>query len=382
MKLICSIYYVKFMILKNITSSLILSVVLLASLLSGLVFGVSAVQAQTEPLGIVYCPINGEISANFENPAKERLVDNLLLDKVRIVNSSEYTFGGVRLGLAVYQSVLDDVPTYWMVLPEEHQVLPKSSLFIPVAADLSGLPAGEYELKVFAVQGDETTLLGSMLRNAQNVSSITLDKTSEQTRDISVLVSVNEQDYQGQTIVLGEEELIEVIIKTTNHNNFPVIDYQMLGVVAQGDTPLGTAVRAETLDAVTIVPGRSRITGVNDRYVERGKYTVFAGLIGNGALNPLVAVPVQIADTIGNTSWSYVSQVGLSTYPLQDGSQVIACVENVGANEGTRLIHELLGVQFIITDQSKELGADIILSTDDKENYFTFIETALEYGKY
>lgn len=369
------------MFLQKIVPTLILLNVLLVSMLGALFLAplevsarlISPVTEESDSLETKTCPIEGSVWASFKNNEGNLYVEDVFYNEIELTNNSAYTFGGVRLGVGVYKSSLDTVPAYWTILPEEYLLLPNLPLSIAAEIDLSILPAGEYTIKVFSMQGDETALLGAILRDVEQTEGVTIVKSTPKKSDVSVSVTVNNQLYNGQAITLEGREPISVQIKTKNGNSLPLLGSSMLGVITQGEVPLGTAVRVDKLDGVKLIPGGTRATDLNDRFVEGGKYSVYAGLVNPNILSPLVKVKVVASESEYEGSWSYISKVGLSSYPLQVDSEVVACVNNIGANEDREQFTEPLGVEVILTAKTGESFTKKMNSIEaGTGNYFYF----------
>lgn len=369
------------MISKNIISILILLTIFLTSTLGVFIYQpllatanlfsteVEAVASTTSNT----CPIEGSVWASFNNAEDKTYVEDIFYSEIVLTNDTTYTLGGERLVVAVYKSSLSTVPSYWTVLSDEYMLLPKTSLSIVNDLDLSVLPAGEYKVKVFSIQGDETALLGAVLRDTAEVDGVTLIKSTPKKSDVSILVTVNDQVYEGKPIIFKERTPLAVQIKTKNNNNLPLVGSSMLGVVTQGNVPLGTAVRIGKLDVVKLIPGGTRVTSLTDNFVEGGKYTVYAGLVSPNAFSPLVEVPVIVSESEYEGSWSYVSRIGLSNYPLQLDSDVVACISNIGSNKGRDLFSEPLGLKLTLSTEAGEIFAKKLNSLEaDTDNYFIF----------
>ncbi len=335
---------------------------------------VPSVSAQNSVENYPSCPIIGEISADFTSDNDAYQVEDTFYETVLITNyDSNYTIAGVQVALAIYESDIDVVPLYWTVLPETYQIYPDMTLQAPVAIDLSSVSFGEYVIKVFAVQGDYSDVLGGVLHDIENTEGKTLIKSTAKSSGISVALSVNGQSEKGQAISLSAREPIELSIVTSNEGTLPLTNSYMVGVITQGAVPLGTALRVDKFDSVGLIPSRSKVTVVNDRFVEGGLYTAYAALVTENAFQSLVSNSINVGVDGGGYFGSHISVVGLSDYPLQPDSEVIVCVNNLGANHQAGLFMELLGVEFKLDSGDGEVVNSKVFS--DKamtKNYFTF----------
>lgn len=360
------------MTLKNIVSFVSLSTIV-AITAAVVLWQAPVVSAQTNPTTPNFCPIENEVSADFAGVTETYTVESEFFERIQISNFSSYTLAGVKVALAAFSSTNDTIPSFWTVLEDEYQLLPDSTIEVPVNLDLSAMPAGEYTLKVFTIQGDETAALGSVLHNAEATEGVVLVKSATKTNDVAVQVVVNEQNANdGRTINLDPGEAIDVKIETRNNNKLPLLGNSMFGVITEGEVPLGAAVRVDIIDPITLIPNGTASTEIMEPFVEGGELTVYAGSIDPTALRPLLVIPVK-TDTEGGGSWAYVSQVGLSDYPLQTDSSVVACVKYIGVEQDVDRFLELLGVQFTLSPERGEVVSKKVTTEDiDTLNYFSF----------
>lgn len=367
------------MILQKITTTLTLSAILFFSTFGFLFVQPTPVAAMTDASGAQVCPITGSLSARFEgNSAEVRTVEDRLSERVVLRNISAYTLGGIRLGVGVYEAAVGATPDYWTVLPDVLTIGADDELKHQLNLDLSALPAGQYQVRVFAIQGDETAVLGAALLDDGQASSIEVVKSTPQASFVTVSLEVGGQVSQGQTLVMPDRSHLTVKAVTANKNDKPLLNNSRMDtVITQGKVPLGTAVRQSKLDSVKLVPGTARITELVDRNVEWGEYTVYAALISDNIMQPLVFAPVRIGDgkVGGKDFWPYVSKVGLSDYPLKADSEVVACIDYVGKDKTPLRFLEFMGVDFTFSDNKGE-GEDAtsrLVSTEvDTNNYFVY----------
>jgi len=367
------------MILQKITTTLTLSAILFFSTFGFLFVQPTPVAAMTDASGAQVCPITGSLSARFEgNSAEVRTVEDRLSERVVLRNISAYTLGGIRLGVGVYEASVGAMPDYWTVLPDVFTIGADDELKHQLDLDLSALPAGQYQVRVFAIQGDETAVLGAALLDNGQAKALTVVKSTPQASLVTVSVEVSGQVSQGQTLIMPDRSHLNVKIVTANKNDKPLLNNsRMDAVVTRGRVPLGAAVRKSTLDSVKLVPKTSRVTEMVDRNVEWGEYTVYAALISDNILQPLVSVPVRIGENNvgGKDFWPYVSKVGLSDYPLKADSEVVACIDYVGNDKTPLRFLEFMGVDFTFRDTKggEDVAANRLISTEvDTNNYFVY----------
>lgn len=296
------------------------------------------------------CPIVGEINSSFSQKSDQVVkVEDTFFETISVTNDTNYTMAGVRVAVVAYFDGTE-VPAFWTMLPEVHQLQPKMSKVLPVEINLKTLPAGQYVFKVFATQGDEVAMLGKIINDNFNLKGLSVIKSDSQTDNLSISTAVNGTKYTGQTIVIPKYSDINAAIETINSNELPLLNSSLVAVITQGKVPLGAAVRVEKKELVTLVPQAKRLTKLTDLHVEGGEYTVYVALTNEGLLQfqPISSVPVKVADTEGESSWAYVSKVGLSDYPLKIDSEVVACVNYVGQEKNSDLFLEPLELNFTL----------------------------------
>jgi len=358
----------KYLVSTTITIPLLLSIVF-----GGLILSPVAAQAQTDAAAnALSCPIDSALTIWMNGPEGTLEVNDFLSLSATMVNNSSYTLGGVRVGVAIYDR--SEKLSHWMVLDEMRQLPPQTTIEIPIDLDLTTLPAGSYKIAVYAVQGDETALLGTMLNDSmQPIKFLTIKKLSEQKAATTITVSVNEEKFTGQPLLLAEVEPLTVTIVTKNESVVPLLESTMLAVLTEGEVTLGTAVRSDKLDSVKLIPKGTRTTTLKDVLANGGTHTVYAALITKGIVQPVVKVPVIVVEeTVG--VWSYISQIGLSDHPLRTDSEIVACVGTVGENNVKGRFTELLGLTFEVEKEGKILTTETIYTTDvTTSNYVTYV---------
>lgn len=338
---------------------------LLSIVFSGLVVSPAIAQAQTDALS---CPIDSALAIWLNGSEEVLEVNDFLSLSATMVNNSSYTLGGVLVGVAIYDR--SEKLSHWMVLDEERQLPPQTTIEIPVDLNLATLDAGFYKIAVYVMQGDETALLGSMLNGSiQPIKFLTIKKLSEQKAATTISISVNEEKFTGQPIVLTKVEPLTVTIVTKNESPVPLLESSMLAVLAEGEVPLGTAVREDKLDSVKLIPKGTRTTVLKDVLANGGTHTVYAALVTKGTVQPVVKVPVIVGEeTTG--AWSYISQIGLSDYPVRTDSQIVACVGTFGENSVQGRFAEPLGLTFEVEREGKILTTETIYTSDVATNNF------------
>ncbi|MEK7639145.1 MAG: hypothetical protein AAB388_03225 [Patescibacteria group bacterium] len=339
------------MILKKISAGILLT---FCSSLLLYAPSVSTVHAETtagadESLSL--CPIGGNLSAVIIGQEAEQMVGDSWNDYVSITNQSEFTLGGVRIGVAVYQREDDTVPAYFVVLPDELTLRAHELIEIPFSLTTTSVVPGTYAYRVFVIQGNETTLLGHALNTAKKQSAGTLIKQGVASSPVVITAKINDVAVaKGKTVALTLGTPVSASVQTTNKATLPLIDSEIRLVLTEGAVPLGTAVTSEKSDSVRLIPGATRTTEFSERFFVGGRYTLYATLHTANTLQPLVSVPIEFRGTTGNTTFNYVSVIGLSDYPVQRDSSLVACFDVVGGDDGTLAPTDPIALRFVLTD--------------------------------
>jgi hypothetical protein len=244
------------------------------------------------------------------------------------------------------------------------------------------MAAGDYVVKVFTAQGDETAVLGSTLLNSGSLEQIKISKSTPAEKNIPITVMVGEETYAGETIVLEQGQPIDVEIKTQNQNELPLLGNSVLAVISAGDMPLGTAIRVDKTEDITLIPGSQRLTKLFDPLLEGGDYYIYATAIDPNALQGLEVVPVSVVDTQNDAGGSYISQIGVSEYPITPGTEVVACVDFFGNHDQAQRFPEPLAAEFSIALAGEEKANHYVTTSDtEADDYFAFIP-ALSSGDF
>ena len=293
------------------------------------------------------CPIDGFAIAEIASEENIR-IDTELEATINLKNTSQYTLGGVRVGLAIYSTESQIIPDYWFV-SEQKQLAAGEVAELPLQIDATALPAGEYVLRSFTMQGDAGAVLGAILRGDSD-DTVSLTKSTQTGSQINIALTVNDTQTDGQTIEVADGEDIEVTAVVQNNNTLPLLSSSLVTVVSQGDIPLGAAVREMSSESVKLVPNGTRTVTLTDRFTETGKYSVYAGLVTENAFQPVVYAPLRVGDGVATDSWAYVSKVGVSTEALLPSSEIVGCFNYLGAQEESSSLFETLGLELEIAD--------------------------------
>tara|TARA_B100000508_G_scaffold14126_1_gene9680 strand:- start:550 stop:1956 length:1407 start_codon:yes stop_codon:yes gene_type:complete len=346
------------------SSSIVAVVIFLVGLM---VIQPLSVMAQTS----YSCVIDGGLAADLDSDLMDSEVPDVLRAAISVSNSSSYYMGGVNTALGFYKEEDINVPSFIAVQNDGLLIEPQSSQLITPVIDLSALPAGTYEVRVVAFQGDEVDLLGSLIRGVDD--SFTFSKTKSASSDIKHMLTINgEKVSSGGSITISGEANIAATLRTINAGPLPVLDTPVFVSITQGEIPLGSAVRNGVDDVVRLVPGGYRDSVANDLFVEGGKYTVYGFLSSENQANPVISGTVLVGDDVGPNSWVYVAKSGITNFPLTTEDTVTACVEHLGKSEGSTQLLEPVSVTFALSEGEKELFSETAQNITGQPNkYFS-----------
>jgi len=329
----------------------------------------SALEADSIPSQPSQCPIDGFVSVAFNNSDKYQIETDLVSTLV-LSNTSSYVMGGVRVGLAVYSNTAQIIPDYWFVSDEQYQLLAGEMRNVDVTIDASIMPAGEYVVRSFAMQGDEAAVLGAIMRGESEAAN-TIIKRSQKTSDVAVVAVVNGERSNGQTVLLEQGENIGVAVQTTNTNDVPLLDSSMVITISQGDVPLGAALRESVRDSVKLVPNGMRDSQVFDQFTESGDYSVFAALVTKNTFQPVEYVSVKVGSDSAAESWAYLSQVGVSDLVLNTDTEVVGCINYLGAASELQGVIETLAMEVTVTDGENVLFTNEVQTQDMQQSFLS-----------
>jgi len=316
------------------------------------------------------CPIDGFAVADIS--AEENIrIDTELVATINLKNTSQYVLGGVRVGLGIYTTESQVVPDFWYV-SEPEQLAAGEFKELSMQVDAAVLPAGEYVLRSFTMQGDAAAVLGAILRGASD-DTVFVTKGAQTGSQTSVEVTVNGTQSDGQTVSIADGENIEVSAVVTNTNALPLLNSSLVTVISQGDIPLGAAVREVSTDTVKLVPNGSRTVQLMDRFTEAGKYSVYAGLVSENAFQPVSYVPVRVGEGVAAESWAYLSKLGVNSPALLPDSEITGCFNYIGVNEESSRLIETLGLAIEISDgESVVANSEVRTNPSSSKNYITY----------
>jgi hypothetical protein len=322
--------------------------------------------------GTTFCPIAGEVVVEMMNTGGSETVADVFYGQVAMTNTSAYVLGGVRIAVAAFESDSAEQPLYWTVLPETWQLLPGEELGVPVSFALDSMESGRYQLKTFAVQGEEADLLGAVLNQPITTRGVTIIKETASAQPVELTISVSNDGLESSASEPAYG-LLTVSLQTHNQGDTPLVDSRVLGVLTHDVVPLGAAVVVDKLDTVKLIPNGVRKTKFVSPPVLTGRYTAYGALLSTNKLQPIVATELQTGDQSGLGAWAYFSIIGLSDYSLPVGGELVACIDYVGTTEEEVRFRTLTGAELVLMEKGQTVGRDKAYSTDQNQaDYFQF----------
>lgn len=307
------------------------------------------------------CPVEVFPAVTIHSAHEITISNQTLLTSATVANQTEYNIGGVRVGIALFDQGAA-VPRYWTILPKEFQLFPHSSLDVLLELDAQHVGFGRYDMKVVAVQGSAGAVLGALIHEHSPKTSVSVRKQSNSTAGAAITVAVEEGERAGGRQVL-EKKPFTVKATVSNNSALPLLDSQTVVVVSEGFVPLGSAIRAEKQAALTLVPGSQQATILKNVSGGAGEHVVYAGVLTAGVLQPVAQLLLALPGE-HEGRWSYLSRVGLSEYPVQEDSTVVACVDVVGTEPNATDFFEELGVDFLVRNESGVLAKKTLYAGD------------------
>jgi len=258
------------------------------------------------------CSIDGYLSNSIPNPPTSAISADALTLPLEIQvsnNSSEYHYGGVSLGVALYEPG-GSTPAYWSVVADDLQFEPAQPQIFEVELDVQHVEAGEYEIRVGSAQGGQFEALiqsqistgASFIKN--NAAAIEYPFTLTQ-QNSELRPGVRAQ------YVLTAENTEEAIVR----------GYEQALVFVKGDASFAAVVADETKKEVKMgIGGTESLQG--SVFLEDVSYSVYGFSTKTNTLLPVVTDSFRGGDTVNTVS--LVPGVGISGLD-SDTITVAAC---------------------------------------------------------
>lgn len=342
-------------------SSLVLIPILMASLVLSFL-SLPLAQAQEESVSLA-CPIQGAFAITSDLVGKNLTVEDDFSGTFSVENGSAYFLAGVSVGIGIYESATSLVPSFWTVLPNKIDLLPQAGSVVEADLNLSALPAGEYIVKLFIGQGDGLALFGIALRDVDTVAAFTINKVTPSTADIDLTFGLNGKPAAAKNqIDFGKTSALEATAK--NNGTLPVTNAKLVTVLTQGSIPLASAVVKSEVGNLKLIPNGVQTIKLADGALVEGDYTAYVLVNTENTFQPVESIQIKVGERAGVNTWPYVSLVGISDFPTKAESEVIACINYLGAGAEARQLHSVLGVEFTGTAGTDKLFSNKVSNLD------------------
>lgn len=281
-----------------------------------------------EPKTLPICPITDAVGATFVFPEKERVISNdSYADSLALSNVSEYTLPNIQILVAFYAPGATK-PSHLAVLDEPFTLGPKETTTYPFVFQANSLPAGQYEVEVFASQGGVQEVIGTALLEVPNRQRIKIEKTSAGSDLFEHRFTINGVSSR-EIQLISEGQPVAISAFTTNVQATPAFSEQYFVSLSRGSVPLGSAVQASSIDNVRLLPGSVRETALQLPFGAGGDYQLTAVMVTPNVISPLSLVQFSIAGEASQpTTFSYLDAVGLGNFVSGQGTELIACLQN------------------------------------------------------
>lgn len=297
-----------------------------------------------------FCPLDGYLSGSFvrEAVAIEAPNQPLVLQFVVHNDSTVYSYGGVTVGVGLYESDTATTPAFWSPVLTDALFTPSSEQRIEATLDVTHVPAGEYVARLGVAQGGQLAALA----NSRNEAGIVVSKTVTGSAYPTSLRAITQPTEVGE---LAEYELL-----TSNDTDQVKRDYPQAIALVRGDTPLGSAVIASVSEPVKMIPGTSEETTVSNIIATDGEYTVFGFSGQPETLLPVVTSTFTVGDTTGPDD-AHLVAIGISSLDelQEDILEVVACVAPVAGDRlGVMQIQQTVRAGDVVLNETSDYVSD------------------------
>jgi len=344
---------------------------LILTFLISSVFGTSSIAHAAQRQS---CPLHSDVQVQIGTADEVTVsVEKTYTTEIVLKNQNPYFMPGVRVAVALFSPNDTATPLYWRVGGETQLLSPYGEVTLSLESNAEAIPAGEYVLKAFAFQGNETDLLGEVFRDAEKIEGISLKKISAATIEISQELFLDGNKIV-KNIALPDRHTPSLRVETKNLSLAPILDAKLISMVSLGSIPLGGAVVGKAYDKTTLLPNFARI---NDFSTQPYELTA-SGIIVSTLVDDIRFMPIQsTVFTIENggtdLSWPYISKIGFSAYPIVANSEIASCVSYAGDWGQLDYWPELLQGSLTITDKDTTLFSEAFFSDESSvNNYFSF----------
>jgi len=328
----------------------------------------------------LYCPIQGSIMISDYTDLS---VSNQLNTKVKIINDTNFVMSDVSVAIALYNKDVDLVPAFLGKTLGKYLMLPGRETEVDISFLVDTLPEGEYIMKLIPVQNDKSDFLGDVILKSKDIKGVKLYKSGVDDKNISLTISINNNTFiPSDKVDVEEYSDIAIDIDTKNDSTEPLLRGEVIGVLAQGDVPLGAASFAGVVDRVKLLPGGTRTTSFKNLKTPAGEYTVYAALISPNMVLPVKSLAVKVGQDTGPQSWPYLSKIGVTDYPLKENSEIITCFGYIGESEAIHRLLEPVAVELTVGNEAGIMFTEKKNNTDTEANDFLVFFPKLASGDF
>ena len=310
---------------------------------------------------------SASLDAYIQAPDDTIEVSDIFSANILISNRSPLYLSDIRVGAALFSPDDSETPLYWVFSDQPSISYPTTETKTTLTASLQAVEPGSYNVKVAAVQGNNTDLLGKLIKQTDTYPLIKSNKATDvPSISIEVEEEVNKFDPNRAPKLL-------VLAKTSHDKeNFVLRDSELLLVISEGAAPLGSAVVSEVTDSVAIFPNTDWETKVEAVEYYNNEISVYAALSTGGIMQPIEKATINLNFTNQARSWSYMSTFG-SIEKLQDSnSTFVTCVEAFNEDLGVGFVQEESMVKLTLINPDPEGDNTDLYSKISSDNSFIF----------
>ncbi len=315
-----------------------------------------------------FCPIINFPEATLTGVSVSEGGDSVS-GKIELQNNSNYSFGSLKVALLVFDPENPD-RLFWSVLPNDYQLFNNDNKNIDFSLSLSYLPAGDYVIDVYLSQGSDINLLGTVIKGLEyyvgvkndgvEYDNIFFKKTSPATKKISTSFIVDGKKLETDTYnYKGGKDSVEIEVVSKNEKD-TLRGLDMLNVITKGSIPLGEAVVGKQKDNFTLISGVTHSTPLSLYDEMTGDYTVWSAFVDDEEFQPLSSLNFKYESPY-KEKLAYFPFVGVSTVPLTNSSEVVACVKYLENDNTSKKISDSIVSGFL-----EPMAADFELKEGDK----------------
>ena len=280
-------------------------------------------------------------------------------------NSSEYTYGGISVGVGVYANAATDVPEYWAPVSDDIVLLPQQRQLFEVELDSEFVAAGQYNVRAAASQGGQIATIAI----SQNVPGQTFTKTAPGATFPFTL----QQSPESVQSVGGSAGYT---LTTENTTSGVLRDYEQFIIVNRGEAPQGSAIVSQTVQSVKLIPNMAQTLSHTSVLAVPGDYSVNGFSLKQNTLLPFAYDSFKVGEEAG-PDVVFIPAVGLSGINHTDDTLTMTSCVVSGTSSSTD-VHELEYVLVFDETSTETVAAQVPvgggLSVSYPKTDFTTVE--------